>query len=226
MRLDWVKLPSAWINERGLSSFKWAHGGAGADQIAALMILTVITHDADRDSGRARVTYEDFCARTDLSRAKVSNGLSVLGDRGLVERPAEAGQSVFQLANFSPGGGWAKFPAKSMYAGERIRAFADFRLRKVVELDALKLFFLMVARRDNRTNLANISYPTIEQYSGIPNVRIKSAISYLASHSLVYVDQIPSRSSEHGVANAYRIVGIDSRNHMGTRGREAFGLEE
>ena len=221
----WVKLPSAWINERGLPAFKWAHGGAGADQIAALMILTVISHEANQDSGRARVTYEHFCARTELSRAKVSNGLSVLRDRGLIESSADAGQSVVQLANFNPDAGWAKFPAKSMYAGERIRAFAEFRLRKVVELDALKLFFLMVARRDNRTNLANISYPTIEEYSGIPNVRIKPAISYLASHSLMYVEQVPRSSSEYGVANAYRIVGIDSRNHTGTQHRGAFDFD-
>jgi hypothetical protein len=101
----------------------------------------------------------------------------------------------------------------------RIRAFADFRLRKVVELDALKLLFLMVERRDNRTNLANISYPKIEEYTGILNVRIKTAISYLASHSLVHVEHIPRMNSEYGVANAYRVAGIEPYNHMGTRGR-------
>ena len=219
MRRAWVKLPSAWISERGLRAFNWAYGGAGADQIAALMILTVIALDADQEIGRARLTYEDFCARTDLSRAKVSKGLSVLADRSLIERSPDAGQSVYRLANFNPDRDWAKFPARSICPGERIRAFAEFRLRKAIELDALKLLFLIAARRDNRTNLAHMAYPTIEEYSGIPNARIKSAISYLASHSLVFVDQTPSTSNEHGVVNAYRIVGVDSRHHMGTRGR-------
>ena len=45
---------------------------------------------------------------------------------------------------------------KSMYSSGRIIAFDEFRLRKVIELDALKLFFLFVARRDQKTNLANI----------------------------------------------------------------------
>ena len=31
MKSTWVRLPSTWINERGLVSFKWEHGGAGAE---------------------------------------------------------------------------------------------------------------------------------------------------------------------------------------------------
>jgi hypothetical protein len=220
MKPAWVRLPSTWINERGLITFKWDHGGAGADQIAALMTLTVIAHNADQATGRARVTYDEFCAHTELSRAKVSKGLAVLERHGLIERSGDAGQSVFGLANFGAEHRWAKFPAKSMYSGDhRIRAFAEFSLRRVVELDALKLLFLVVARRDNQTNLANISYPRIEEYTGILNVRIKAAISYLASHSLLHVEHVPSRTNEYGVANAYRIPGIEPFNHMGTRGR-------
>jgi hypothetical protein len=225
MKSTWVRLPSTWINERGLISFKWAPGGAGADQVAALMVLTVIAHNADQASGRARITYDDFCAHTDLSRAKVSKGLTVLEHHGVIKRGGDAGQSIFQLAHYKADGGWAKFPAKSMYSGERIRAFADFRLRKVVELDALKLLFLMVARRDNKTNLANISYPKIEEYTGILNVRIKAAISYLASQSLLHVEHIPRMSSEYGVSNAYRVVGIEPFNHFGTRGRTLDALD-
>jgi RIO-like serine/threonine protein kinase len=106
-----------------------------------------------------------------------------------------------------------------MYAGGRILAFDEFKLRKVVELDALKLFFLFVERRDKRTNLANIGYEKIHQYTGIKRERIKSAISFLASLSLVYVEQLPSQTNSFGISNAYRIVGIDSFNHRGTRGR-------
>jgi len=86
-------------------------------------------------------------------------------------------------------------------------------------LDALKLFFLFIARRGNDTNLANIGYDKIEEYTGIKRVRIKTAISFLASLSLVYVEHIQSRINPNGVSSAYRIVGIDSYNHMGTRAR-------
>src|SRR4051812_41738927 len=99
MKHAWVRLPSTWISNHGLASFKWAHGGAGADQIAALMALTVITHRADQAIGRARITYDEFCAHTELSRAKVSKGLTVLEGQGLIKRAGDAGQSIFQLAD-------------------------------------------------------------------------------------------------------------------------------
>jgi len=57
-----------------------------------------------------------------------------------------------------------------MYSARGIEAFADFRLRRLAELDVLKLFFLFVARRDNKTNFANIGYGKIEEYTNIKRV--------------------------------------------------------
>lgn len=220
MTLPWVRLPSAWINQRGLIDIKWENGGAGANGIAALMLLTVIAHRADPVSGQARVTYEEFCAIASLSRPKVSQGLSLLERLGVIQRGGAAGPSVYQLVSFTDDDSWAKLPAKSMYSSSgRIAAFADFALRRPVELDAMKLFLLVAARRDRQTNLAKISYPKIEEYSGIRHARIKSAISYLAGHDLLHVEHVPSTTSEHGIANAYRLPGIEPYNHMGTRGR-------
>ena len=62
------------------------------------------------------------------------------------------------VAKHNPTGGWAKLPYKSMYSASTIAAFTDFQLRRVAELDALKLFFLFVARRDRENNVANIGY--------------------------------------------------------------------
>ena len=106
-----------------------------------------------------------------------------------------------------------------MYSAGRIAAFADLSLRRVAELNALKLFFLFVARRGRDTNVANISYEKIQEYTGVERARIKTAISVLASLSLVYVEHLPSKMNDHGIANAYRIVGVDSYTHMGTTGR-------
>ena len=106
-----------------------------------------------------------------------------------------------------------------MYAAGRIAAYADLQLRRAAELDALKLFFLFVARRGRDTNLANIGYDKIVDYIAIKRIRLKTAISLLASLSLIYVEHIPSKTNAQGASNAYRIVGLDSYNHMGTRGR-------
>jgi hypothetical protein len=216
---EWVRLPSKWIHNCALVSLLWKNGGQGSDNIAALMTLTVITHTADDETGVARVTYDHFCDTTYLSRAKVSSGLDMLQRLEIIEREPGEARSMFKLANFDPFAGWAKFPLKSMYASSTIAAFKEFRLRRIAELDALKLFFLLVAMRSNKANVAFIGYDKIEQYTGIPRIRIKTAISFLASLSLIYVEHIPSQENEHGVANAYRIVGLSPYNHVGTRGR-------
>jgi hypothetical protein len=73
--------------------------------------------------------------------------------------------------------------------------------------------------RDRKSNLANISYDTIERYTGIARQRIKSATSLLAALSMVYVEQTLSTHSDFGISNAYRIDGVESHVHMGTMGR-------
>jgi hypothetical protein len=215
---EWVRLPSKWINDHGLQSLRWKNGGEGSDNIAALMALTVVAHQADEETGIARVTYDQFCDTTGLSRAKISAGLDVLENIEVIEREPGEVRSTFKLTNYTPSG-WAKLPARSMYALGSIAAFKEFSLRRVAELDALKLFFLFVAMRSNKANLALIGYDRIHLYTAIHRIRIKTAISFLASLSLVYVEHIPSRESPNGVANAYRIVGLSPYNHMGTRGR-------
>ena len=129
------------------------------------------------------------------------------------------GRSTYQLVGYNLNQGWAMFPMKSMYAGGKIAAFDDFKLRRPAELHALKLFFLFVAYRDRSSNLAKIGYEKIRDYAGVKRERVKAAISLLASVPLVYVEQIPSKESSYGVSNAYRIVGIEPSINMATRRR-------
>jgi hypothetical protein len=216
----WVRLPSTWINQMKLREFGWGPAGGGSSDTAALMTLTAIAHNADEKHGVARLTYDDFYDTTGLSRLKISKGLDALEALGVIQR-AHDRRSTYRLSSYSPeAGGWAKFPARGMYnAAGTIVAFKDFRLRSKAELDALKLFFLFVARRGQDTNMANISYEKIQEYTGIERARIKTGVSLLATHSLIYVEQLPSSSNEHGISNAYRIIGIDPYAHQGTRGR-------
>ena len=222
---DWVRLPSTWIDERGLAGLSWKAGGAGSDNTAALMALTAIAHAADQETGIARLTYDDLCDLTGLSRAKASNGLEILRGINVIERGPDGARSTYQLVNYARSH-WAKLPVKSMYrrAG-RIAAFDDFQLRLPAELEALKLFFLFVARRGRTSNVAHIGYEKIEEYTGIKRGRIKTGLSLLATLSLVYVEPIPSGTNMYGVSNAYRIVGLDTYNHMGTRGRGMTAID-
>lgn len=218
---DWVRLPSTWINRRGLRRLQWGESGLGSDNTAALMALTVIAHHADRDNGAARITYDMFCTAAGLSRAKLSNGLGVLENIRVIER-APNGRSTYRLAEYDPNGGWAKLPARAMYVGDRIAGFANFGLRSRAELDALKLFFLFAARRDRDTNMANISYDKIEEYTGIQRPKIKPALSLLTLNSFIRVETVESTENANGVANVYRVVGVEPYRHNGTTGRRGL----
>lgn len=215
--LPWVMMPSAWINEGGLREFRWG-GNNGSNGAAALMVLAPILHRADRATGTAHLTYNALEAATTLSRTKIAAGLAVLENRGIVER-AQLGRSNYNLCNFDPSSGWAKFPASGLYRSGQISFFDEFNLRKRAELDSLKLWYLFAARRDNAVNLAKVTYDQIEALTGIPRDRIKSGLSLLAANGLIHVEHIPSQNSDYGVASAYRLPQIDSSRHMGSTGR-------
>jgi predicted transcriptional regulator len=181
------------------------------------MLLIVIAHHADAE-GVSVITYDQLALATHLSRAKVSAGLATLDTRGIIERKA-GGRSTFALVDYDPQAGWAKLPARELYSKGMIPAFADFKLRSAAELNALKLYLLFVARRGNDTNMANISYDKISEYTGVDRNRIKQALSVLAVAGLAHAERVPSEFHESGVANAYRITHLDPYAHMGTRGR-------
>ena len=217
---DWVRLPSAWIEEGGLQRLRWTGGefDSGANCASALMVLAVIAHEVKEETGVANLTYDRLCIATGLSRAKVSAGLTILETLAVIVRSPE-GRSSYQLKHFGMRDGWCKLPAKRLYSVGRIIAFQDFTLRKAAELNALKLYYLFAARRGEDTNMANISYDRIADYAGLDRGRIKTAISVLAAQGLVHVEHVPSMTNDYGIANAYRLAFIRSRDHMGTHGR-------
>jgi DNA-binding transcriptional ArsR family regulator len=224
---DWVRLPTRWILDEGLRQYRWG-ANQGSNAIAALMLLAVIAHHADGDTGVAFLTYDQLTHCTGLSRAKVAGGLTVLAKQELIERQ-EPGRSGYKLANYAKERGWGKLPARRLYSRDgEIPFFHELKLRSRTELDALKLFFLFVERRSEKTNLAHISYDKITEYSGLDRSAIRRGLSLLAANGIVHVQQISSQESEHGFANAYRLAHLDPRVHPGTslRGMSAAEIAE
>lgn len=222
--LAWVKLPVAWIRDYGLADFRWAKGGGGRET-AALMVLVAIAHHAPE--GVAKVSYDMLTEKLGISRALVSAGLNILLTRGIIERGTR--QSTYVLANYTANANWAKLPAKALYGGGALQCFKTFKLRSKVELDALKLYFLFAALRNNDLNAAQVSYDKIEAWTGVRREGIAAAISLLVVNSLVRVENAisPSASTSKGEAvtfNRYRLVHLDSYNHPGTAGRAADEL--
>lgn len=215
---NWVRLPTGWVEDGGLKGLRWAEG-EGASNAAALLAPIAIAQHADQETGLARLTYDDLGEATHLSRAKLSDGLDVLGGRGLILRQPD-GRSSYALTDFDTERGWGKLPARGLYGeGRSMGSFRDFTLRKPAELNALKLYLLFVARRNRETNMADLSYDKIVSYSGVARERIKAALNVLAANGLVHIEHVPSTTNDFGSANAYRLAHLESRVHMGTRGR-------
>lgn len=215
-RREWVRCPTGWVrDERGLRKFTFS-GEGGANHTVALMCLTAILHAADQETGVARLTYDQLEKITGRSGTLIAEGLRVLGQMGLKRHGGK--RSTYALEGFGPKG-WGKFPLKAMYKGDSVEFFDECRLRSRTELDALKLLFLFVALRSEDTNLAMVSYDKINEYTGISRENIKRGISLLATHGLVFTEHAASEQSAFGVASAYRIRGVESRIHRGTRGR-------
>lgn len=216
VRLGWVRLPSAWITEGGLRRFSWRKGRNSAET-AALMTLIALAHRTDQETGVAKVTYDELTEAISVSRTVLADALELLASRGRIQRDV-AGRSTFGLADFSADEGWAMLPAKRLYHAGQIIAFRDFHLRKVEELDALKVYLLVVAGRDRKRNRTFMNYDQITERSGVPSNRIRTALSILALNHLVHVELTDRESI--GVTQSYRLPQIEPRQHGGTVGRQ------
>lgn len=208
-RKTWVKLPTYWIEQHRLKEFRWDHS-EGSSATAALMVLMVLAHEMNEDSGVVRVTYDTICEATNLSRTKVAHGLRYLEMKQLIGRQLGK-NSVYQIAGYPLDRPWGKLPCHGLYQGNVIAAFKHFKMRSRTELDALKLYFLFVSRRNKDINATQISYDKITEYTAIDRNRIKSAVSFLIFQHLVNVETEQSRRSLFGMSHIYRLTHIDPR---------------
>ncbi|WP_298971771.1 hypothetical protein [uncultured Roseobacter sp.] len=217
----WTKLPTGWIqHEQGLKTYKWSTKGNtdNAGQIAALMLLVALAHHTNKETGLARLSYDAMLHILGISRPLVSRGLNELEARKIITRDPNQIRGTITLTNATEDSGWGKLPASGLYRDGRILAFDTFKLRNAAELDALKLYFLIVALRDNKTNRAYISYDKIREHSGLWPNQIRPAISTLAANSLVSVNHVSSTKSEYGYANEFHLPQIrDSQDNIAER---------
>lgn len=223
----WVRMPTEHIAndiDPFLAKFRW-RGKNKSDQIAMLMLYLVILHRAEH--GRTSLSYTEFSHITGLSRAKIAAGLALLLEHELISKDTRFRTNCYVIENHEATP-WGKLPALRLYSedGYKLHAFHRFNLRQKNELNALKLYYLIIAFRNNATNYAKIGYDKITYYTGIQRSDIRTAISLLIGLKLIHVDEAPSRY-EQGKVNCYRLVYLDSNRHRGTSGRsDAIDEEE
>lgn len=212
---EWVKMPIKWINDGKLKSLKWTKE-EGSKNESALIVLMVMFHCMDNETGIVSLTYEELLTKTNLSRSMVASAIDILCKLGLIQKNFEK-RSVYKIIEFNPKEKWAKLPAKKMYFNEGVKGFSDFTKRNKIELDAIKLYFLFIFGRDRNENICWISYDKIQEKIDLKRENIKKAISILCINHLIVVDQ--KRTEKNLIKQGYRIVGISDYTHSGTLGR-------
>ncbi len=68
--------------------------------------------------------------------------------------------------------------------------------------------------------MAHVGFEKIVSYTGVRREDIPAAKSILSSLPLVYTETFPSSITDSGVTSAYRLVGLETKKHKGTRGEE------
>jgi DNA-binding transcriptional ArsR family regulator len=227
---EWLRMPTAWItriDSQKLHSLKWI-GEHKSDYTASLMVyIALIHHTNDKvnkdfsEPGYCKLTYSVIGELTSLSRSKISRGLNILYDLGLVSKSADGKNSCYQMIGYNLYRDWGKIPAKGLYSSRdnRIKAFKYFTLRNKTELNALKIYLVIIAFRSNKDNYATIGYQKLVEYSGIQRNDIKSALSLLTTLNLIQVDSVNSQLNEFSTCNTYRLCFLEVYRHKGTTGK-------
>ncbi len=193
--LAWAKFPTKWIIEKKLKQIAWKRHKS--DGTAALLVLIALAVKRNRDQFKrgtevnaliVKATYDDIQDLIGISRSKVSKGLDLLEGLNIIERVSNK-RSHYSIIGLDVSGCWGKLPQGLLIQQTgRISAFEPFHLRSRSELDALKLYLLMVAFRNSVTGYAHIGYKKITEYTGVDKRHLKRAKSHLINLGLIHVD--------------------------------------
>ncbi|RUX73387.1 hypothetical protein EN925_00860 [Mesorhizobium sp. M7A.F.Ca.US.006.04.2.1] len=188
---------------------------------AALKVLLAIvvraenksTAQAAQTQGSACMSYDELIDLTDLSRAMISSAVKLLTSAGIVivKREGRGGKNRYFLTGYGETDRYGKIPNKTLYRqapSDRLSALHELSCRRESDMNALKLYLLFCAFRDGKTNAAMIGYERIWIYTGIPEAKIRRAISVLIEHGFIQVDRDRSSAEKKNHPNRYEILGL------------------
>lgn len=220
----WAKFPTKpIIEEKSLKYLIWKRHKS--DGTAALLVLIALAVKRNLDGKKKQpasssvvtATYDDIQALVAISRSKVSKGLALLAELKSIERLKDD-RSSYRLVGLDTKGGWAQLPQNRLMQhtgspSDRICAFEPFYLRAKSELDALKVYLLMIAFRDWRTGYAHIGYGKIMDYTGIAQRDIKKAKSHLISLGLIYAEH-DQEGETTKQSLRYKVIGLPMKGNQ------------
>lgn len=204
MAYKFSKLPTGWTRSTGrdLSDFKG--GSHTGTSISALKCLLAVSLQMDFHSRSAAVSYNDFEILTGLSRPMIAKGIRALENMGILE--IGSGYAHRYTVNEVGDTYWAKLPFDLL-----TRSLKDIGNRGAVRLAALKIYVLLVARRNNAYDWTALTYDQIGDHAGVRRADIRAALSELYSVSLLHADMVHPEDGKPPF-KAYFIRGLTITN--------------
>lgn len=215
--LKWGRFPSTWVLDKRMRKVLWKT--YGAQGTAGLRVYLALAHRLIEDDGIVRASYDEIAKAANLSRQSVADGLDVLEDLDLIERGAN-GKGSYHFCGYDVERGWAQVPSRPLYTDGQFRPFQSWTMRKKAEFDALKLYLFIAAARDVNFNETFTKYDNIRKATGVPDARITTGLSLLTVSGLIHAIEIDRNG--FGASRSYRLVGLDTRRHSATTGRNGM----
>lgn len=185
MRANWAPMFSWWVHDGIIRDVTWRKDALGspAGKLSALLLYIAMTIKRAEESGikSVKVTYNRLSEMTGISRELVREGISILERLEMVSIEKSGRNNIYTLINKRESGGWCKIPAKAIISedGRFITPFKELKLRKRVELHAVKIFLYLASVRDNHSEYSMASYETIRKAIGISDKDVTKALTLL-----------------------------------------------
>lgn len=229
----WCRAPSESVTD-ALLLLRWPRRGerSAAAETAALMVYIALILMSDMESEEvptraipslglpagtmtqtlqiARASYDALQQATGLSRTSIAAGITRLIELQMIQALGSHQKRHYLIVEKGNAARWFKLPCMPIVRNQAIFPFASFTLRSRHELNALKLYLYLAARRSNHLQYTAVTYEKIFERTGISEREIRKASSLLVTSGLMrgVEREVDTARKVYG-ANHYYLTGSD-----------------
>ncbi len=209
--MGFIRLPTRWIRDGGLSEFSH-HPGVLELKVLFALALAKGNHQRHlkKEVDTFPATLDTISDEAHVARPAATEGIKLLVARGLVarcDRPTPCSPDIAPRTSFfafaPPTIPFFKFPVEHV---QRSGLLSHLRLRNRRSLAALQVYLLLGAFRDNDSGVSRMGYDSMVTY-GLRRESIKGGIDLLINSGLISV----YRPDERDRTLQYRLQGIWTR---------------
>ncbi len=158
------------------------------------------------------VTWDELQKVTGYARATVGKAILLLESWGVIEKSTVGRKNIYRLVGVHKPGDFCLMPVAWIEkGGDPVSRFKNLPAT-LVGLNALKLYFALLAVRSTKIGTASLSYNGITRWTGIRREDIRKAWGYLDGQQLASVsftrDERHNRFTDDDQSQRYVLIGL------------------